>query len=187
MSKMKRWHVVNWKKKRWRRIEEKGVAVSYEFSIDSTFSAAGLQPALHFLVTPLPASAAGLCPYMAAAGSQSAQSRQLIQTASVRDEKGGNCKQKWTALHRAKQYSPLAQTNLLAGLKQKKSGATIQQSKAAHVTFTQLFRGTGCTLQYRIGVVFQWQTERVGSWLRCRGGETERKRMTENDMKRKWK
>ncbi|MED6241768.1 hypothetical protein ATANTOWER_026239 [Ataeniobius toweri] len=30
---------------------------------------------------PLPASAAGLCPYMAAAGGQSQQSRQLIQTA----------------------------------------------------------------------------------------------------------
>lgn len=75
-------------------MKKKGVAASYEFSIGGTFSAAGLRPALHFLVTPLPASAAGLCPYMAAAGGQSAQSRQLIQTESVRDEKGGNCKQK---------------------------------------------------------------------------------------------
>lgn len=33
---------------------------------------------------PLPASAAGLCPYMAAAGGQSEPSRQLIQTAGER-------------------------------------------------------------------------------------------------------
>ena len=62
------------------------MAVSHESSIGCTFSAAGLrEPAPHFLFTTLPASAAGLCPYMAAADSQSAQSRQLIQTASVRE------------------------------------------------------------------------------------------------------
>lgn len=51
----------------------------WQFLINSscTFSAAGLEPARHFLDTPLPASAAGLCPYMADAGSQSAGSRQL--------------------------------------------------------------------------------------------------------------
>lgn len=74
-------------------MKKKGVATSYESSIGSTFSTSSLEPALHFPVTPLPASAAGPCPYMAAAGGQSAQGRQFIQTASVREEKGGNCKQ----------------------------------------------------------------------------------------------
>ena len=94
-----------------------------------------------------------------------------------RDEEGGNCKQKWTASHHTKQYSPRAHarththTNLLAGLKQKR-GATIQQSKATHANFTQHFRGTGCMLQRRIGVVFlggKWRG--VGSRFLCRGEE----------------
>lgn len=68
--------------------------VAYERR-EAAHSAAGLQePVSHFLFTPLPASAAGLCPYMAASSSQSARSRQLIQTQSVRGEKGGNLKQK---------------------------------------------------------------------------------------------
>lgn len=52
------------------------------------------RPALRFLLPPLPALAAALCPYMAAARSQSAQSECPIHVESVRDEKGGKCKQK---------------------------------------------------------------------------------------------
>lgn len=76
-----------------KRDEEKGVAVSYEFSIGCTFLCC--RPARRFLLPPLPASAAALCPYMAAARSQSAPSQRPIQTESVRDEKGGNRKQEW--------------------------------------------------------------------------------------------
>lgn len=69
MSKMKRWHInfkkdgEGFKKRVWQLLMN---------SLGCTFSAVGLEPALHFPVTPLPAAAAGLCPYMAAASGQSA-------------------------------------------------------------------------------------------------------------------
>ena len=146
------------------------------------FSAAGLQePARYFLSTPLPASAAALCPYMAATGSQSERSRQLIQTASVRGEQGGNCKQKRTVLHHTKQYSTHTHTQthticLLALEQNRRCYNTTKQSNACKLY--SAVQATGCRLQQRIKVVLWWKTERVGLVTMQRRREWRRRRRT---------
>lgn len=76
------------------------------FFYKAAHSASALwKPALYFLFPPLPDSAAGLCPYMAAALHQSETGRPLIQTASLWERrKGGNCKQTLNS-SRTKQYA----------------------------------------------------------------------------------
>lgn len=124
----------------WRR----GVAASYDSSTGCTFHCRyHWEPAFDFLLTPLPAAAAGLFPYMAAACSQSAREKQLIQTG--RESEGWELETEMNSIAPYKTKQPTSinahkpacrlQTN------QKSRGVTMQQSMAPLVNFTQQFRG----------------------------------------------